>query len=314
MFSDKESNCLIDYPLSGEGVLEYLRALNKNTRPSVITMRFYLKTKDYAVSKEEFELFVDEELGMLETRPVPKNLDRYYESQDYISHTDSSKSLIDKMYQLVKKYSLRKKVGLIEKYTEGEKSLLDIGAGTGDFLLNAKERNWHITGMEPNTSARKKAKDKGVDLVSIWEELPKVKYNTITLWHVLEHLPDLKGDVEKMVSLLETNGTLFIAVPNYRSFDATYYKEFWAAYDVPRHLWHFSKEAIGKLFVEHDMEICAVRPMKFDAFYVSLLSEKYKNGRPNYLKAFCVGLWSNINAWRSHQYSSHIYVLKRAKK
>lgn len=274
-------------------------------------MKSYLKTKDYAVTGEEFVLLYDESLNMLVTKPQPQNLDKYYKSENYISHTDASTTIIDKIYQTVKKYSLRKKVGLVQKYCSNGKTLLDVGAGTGDFLLTAKNRDWDVEGIEPNQNAKIRAQEKGIDLYPTLEKLLRKKYDVITLWHVLEHLPNLDDQIDKLVSLLNEKGTLVIAVPNFKSYDAQHYQNFWAAYDVPRHLWHFSKEAIEKLFSDHGMKVVKVRPMIFDSFYAAMLSEKYKTGRQNYFKAFVIGLLSNIKAWSSKEYSSHIYILKR---
>ncbi len=275
-------------------------------------MKSYLNTKDFSVSQEAFELFHDEELDMLITKPQPDDLARYYESENYISHTDAKKTLVDKMYQLVKRYSLSKKTKLIAKYFAGEKTLLDVGAGTGDFLLAAKKEGWTITGVEPNSDARTRAKEKGVEILPAIDVLTNKKFGVISLWHVLEHLPNLEEQLSILVSHLAADGTLVIAVPNFKSYDATYYKEYWAAYDVPRHLWHFSREAIEKLLAKHEMKLVATKPMVFDAFYVAMLSEKYKTGKQNLLKAFWVGLQSNRKAMRTKEYSSLIYVLKKA--
>ncbi len=274
-------------------------------------MKPFLKTKDFSISQETFELFRDTDLDMLVTKPQPENLDSYYESEVYISHTDSNKSFVDKLYQRVKKYSLSKKLNLINTYSKEKKTLLDVGAGTGDFLNEAKSNGWDIEGVEPNHNAREKALNKGISLKDRMEALAGTKYDVITLWHVLEHLPDLENQILKLVWHLEEEGTLIIAVPNFNSYDAKHYKEFWAAYDVPRHLWHFSKTAIEKLFVKHGLELVKVKPMVFDSFYVSLLSEKYKTGKQNIFKAFALGLWSNISAMRTKEHSSHIYVLQK---
>jgi len=275
-------------------------------------MKSYLKTKDYAVTGEEFELLYDESLKMLVTKPHPQNLDKYYKSENYISHTDATTTFIDKIYQTVKKYSLWQKVRLVQKYSSSGKTLLDVGAGTGDFLLTAKNKDWDVEGVEPNQDAKKRAHKKGIELYPSLGTLPDNKYDVITLWHVLEHLPDLDDQINKLVALLNEKGTLVIAVPNFKSYDAQHYQNFWAAYDVPRHLWHFSKEAIEKLFSGHGMKVVKVRPMIFDSFYVAMLSEKHKTGRQNYFKAFVIGLLSNSKAWSSKEYSSHIYILKRS--
>ncbi len=274
-------------------------------------MKLFLKTKDFSISGEDFELHLDEELEMLVTKPQPQDLQRYYESDAYISHTDASKSALDKMYQIVKRFSLVQKVFLINRYARGQKTLLDIGAGTGDFLLEAEKWKWSVQGVEPNRDARMRSREKKMELLPKIDVLPQTKFQVITLWHVLEHLPNLDEQIRNILKHLEEDGTLFIAVPNYKSFDAKHYQEFWAAYDVPRHLWHFSKESIQKVFSKHNMELAKTKPMWFDAFYVSILSEKYKTGRQNFIKAFFVGLWSNIRAVFNGQPSSVIYILKK---
>ncbi len=274
-------------------------------------MKFYLKTKDYSVTQEEYTLNYNEELDMLVTNPQPENLAMYYESNDYISHTDSKKTFIDKMYQTVKNYSLQKKIQLITSFTKEEKTLLDVGAGTGDFIKTAQNNRWICDGVEPSASARQKATEKGLSLFMSLETLPDKKYNVITLWHVLEHLPNLDEQIKMLKSKLTDNGTLVIAVPNFNSYDAKHYKEFWAAYDVPRHLWHFSKTSIKNIFSKHNMKLVQTKPMLFDAFYVSLLSEKYKTGTQNMFKAFYRGLRSNISAMTTKEHSSIIYIIKK---
>lgn len=275
-------------------------------------MKLYLETKDYTLTGESFKLLHDPVLDMLITEPQPDNLGRYYESEDYISHTDAKKSLVDKMYHTVKGYNLKSKLSLINSYAGTDKTILDVGAGTGDFLVRAKNDGWKITGIEPNGLARLKAEEKGVMLLDDLNTLPiGQKFEVITLWHVLEHLPDLESQVSKLVGLLTESGTLVIAVPNFRSYDAEYYKEYWAAFDVPRHLWHFSQKSIQNIFGKYGMKLVRTKPMFFDAFYVALLSEKYKNGKQNFIKAFLIGLISNFRALGSKEYSSLIYVIKR---
>ncbi|QWX83641.1 class I SAM-dependent methyltransferase [Cellulophaga sp. HaHaR_3_176] len=275
-------------------------------------MKFYLKTKDHSVSQEIFELHLDENLDMLVTQPQPENLNPYYDSSAYISHTDSNTSFVDKIYQSVKKINLKNKLKIVQNHTSGKK-LLDVGAGTGDFLLVAKENGWIVNGVEPNLKANGKASEKGLHLKTVLEDFSNEKFDVITLWHVLEHVPNLTEQIKKLSNLLEEDGTLIIAVPNFKSFDALHYKNFWAAFDVPRHLWHFSKTSISKLFQKEDIQLLKTYPMVFDAFYVSLLSEKYKTGRQNFIAAFFIGLRSNIKAWRTNEYSSLIYVLEKAK-
>jgi 2-polyprenyl-3-methyl-5-hydroxy-6-metoxy-1,4-benzoquinol methylase len=274
--------------------------------------KYFLTVKDYSVSQETFDLYHDTELDMLITSPQPslENLGKYYESVDYISHTDSKRSLFEKAYQFVKSIALKNKLNLINSLQPNKGRILDIGAGTGDFLLVAKENGWITVGVEPSDKAKAIAKKKGVSFVEATSELENHSFDIISMWHVFEHVPNLENQIAELKRLLKPNGTLIIAVPNFKSFDAKHYGKFWAAYDVPIHFWHFSKTAIKKIFEKEEMLIEKVLPMKFDSFYVSLLSEKYKTGKMNFIKAFFVGLQSNWKAKENFEYSSHIYVLK----
>lgn len=276
----------------------------------------FLRLKDYSVSGEKFELIYNSELELLETTPKPslEKLPSYYESEDYISHTDSKRSLTDKLYQFVKSYALKSKLKLINSFQTEERNLLDVGCGTGEFLLTCKINGWNVAGVEPNKKARALTEEK-IETETIYSELNEIesnRFDVITLWHVLEHVPDLTQYISKLESLLKPNGVLLIAVPNYKSFDATYYKNFWAAFDVPRHLWHFSQTSIKLLFSKSNFLLKKVVPMYFDSFYVSLLSEKYKTGSSNFVKAFFIGLRSNLRAMKTKEYSSLIYILKKS--
>ncbi|APQ17319.1 class I SAM-dependent methyltransferase [Maribacter hydrothermalis] len=271
----------------------------------------YIKTKDYLVTKEEFNLVYDAENDMLITKPQPSELSKYYDPENYISHNDQGSTLIEKVYQKVKTYTLNKKVKLINRYSNLDKTILDIGCGTGEFLIYAKNKNWDTYGIEINNGARKKAEEKKIRTTEKLEDISNKKFNVITLWHVLEHLPNLEKQIKKIESLLTKNGTLIIAVPNYKSYDALYYKEHWAAYDTPRHLWHFSQKSISNIFQKNHFTVVETLPMHFDSYYVSLLSEKYKNGKTNYIKAIYRGWLSNMRAKSTGEYSSLIYILQK---
>ena len=281
----------------------------------------YLTCKDYTVSNKNFDLLYNETLDMLETFPQPKaeELSGYYESDNYISHTDSKETVTDKLYQIIKRYALTNKLKLINSFKTAGKNLLDVGCGTGDFLLTCKNDGWKVTGIEPNAKAKITAENKlaEISVSEIYSEINQLKseaqFDVITLWHVLEHVPNLETYISSLKKLLKPNGVLIIAVPNYKSYDANYYKQFWAAFDVPRHLWHFSKKSIQLLFAKQEISVVKILPMWFDSFYVSLLSEKYKYGKSNFLKAFYIGLISNIKAIVSKEHSSLIYLLKNVK-
>lgn len=280
----------------------------------------YLTCKDYTVSAKNFDLLYHSEMDMLETFPQPKaeELSGYYESDDYISHTDSKESGIDRLYHIVKKQALTNKLKLINSFKTEDKNLLDVGCGTGDFLLVCKNNGWKVAGVEPSAKAKIAAEKKltsnsASEIYSDINQLnSEAQFDVITLWHVLEHVPDLETYISALKKLLKPDGVLIIAVPNFKSFDANYYKQYWAAFDVPRHLWHFSKKSIQLLFAKQEMNVVKILPMWFDSFYVSLLSEKYKNGKGNFLKAFYIGLISNIKAMSTKEHSSLIYILKKA--
>ncbi|MDC9724284.1 MAG: class I SAM-dependent methyltransferase [Urechidicola sp.] len=278
-------------------------------------LKTILTCKDFTVSNEEFDLVLDQNLEMLITspQPLPDKLEKYYESEEYISHTDSKKSLFDRIYQLVKTYTISKKIKLVTSFLDidSQKSILDIGCGTGDFLVASKKKGFNVCGIEPKEKPNSISKSKlEIDIYQDISEINSQKFDIISMWHVLEHVPNLEEYISNLKQLLNPNGTLFVAVPNHKSFDANYYGKFWAAYDVPRHLWHFSQKSIELLFKKEQMKVVKTKPMLFDSFYVSLLSEKYMSGKSNPLKAFFIGLKSNLSAMRSSEYSSLIYVLK----
>lgn len=284
-----------------------------NTNPKNV----FITVKDYSVSGEQFDLITNDNFGFLETTPKPSIdiLSDYYKTEDYISHTDSKRNLFEKVYHGIREVSLKRKLKLINSFKTDQKKLLDFGCGTGDFLNTAQNNGWTVTGIEPNSQARQIANTKTKNSVlesSKINTFQKHSFDVITLWHVLEHVPNLEEQIVQLKSLLKPNGVLVIAVPNYKSYDAKYYKQFWAAFDVPRHLWHFNQDSIVKLFESITMKIQNTKPMVFDAYYVSLLSEKYKTGRMNVIRAFWIGFKSNTKAKSSGEYSSLIYVFKNS--
>ena len=272
----------------------------------------FMNSVDYSVSKESFSIVHSKSCGFHFTSPIPdeSNIGSYYKSESYVSHSSSKNGLINRIYHWVRWYSLKRKVALMNSLSK-EKSILDIGAGTGHFLKQAKNSGWNVTGLEPDGDARSLAKS--VNNIELLEQqalysLQSSSYNVITMWHVLEHVYHLKKDAERITNLLKPGGSLIVAVPNMNSYDAKFYKEYWAAYDLPIHLYHFTKSDIVNLFSQYNFELVETRPMVFDSFYVSMLSEKYKNG--SLLKGFLTGLKSNWLA-KEGSYSSQIYILKR---
>ncbi|MEI9959159.1 MAG: class I SAM-dependent methyltransferase [Ferruginibacter sp.] len=248
--------------------------------------------------------------------PEQDAIGAYYASENYISHSDTKKGIINSLYHLVRKRTLTGKRRLILEETGKIKgAILDIGCGTGAFLNTMKEAEWNITGLEPDAIARAKA----TELYNIHPQEPQqlfeltpASFNAITLWHVLEHVHELHAYIKQIEKLLAHDGKAFIAVPNYTSKDADIYKEYWAAYDVPRHLYHFSPQSMETLLAQHGLKLIAVKRMWFDSFYVSMLSEQYKNGKGNIIKAVFNGFISNLKAWSNvRKCSSVIYVISK---
>jgi SAM-dependent methyltransferase len=273
-----------------------------------------IETKDYLVSGKTFKVVPSSRPGILQTKPAPRNLEAYYESDRYISHTDGKKDFFEGLYQLAKSWNLSRKVKMIGRLHQGVGTLLDVGAGTGDFLLSARSSGWKVSGIEPNIKARGLAATKGLNLSADLAELDNGTVDCITLWHVLEHIPEPSTLLDELYKKLDANGHLILALPNYRSFDADHYGAHWAAYDVPRHLWHFSNRGITAFLAERGFERMETRPMPLDAFYVSWLSERYRKNPLAPISAFAIGLWSNLRAIRSGEYSSLVYVFKKKAK
>jgi 2-polyprenyl-3-methyl-5-hydroxy-6-metoxy-1,4-benzoquinol methylase len=276
------------------------------------------RAKDNTVSQEYFDIYHCRNCQVRFTQDPPSEtyIGDYYRSENYISHSDTSKGLINRIYRVVRNYSLNQKKKLIEKIT-GLKSgeLLDVGSGTGHFAAAMRNGGWNVTGLEPDEGARSVALQQSLSQLLPIEELfnlPDNKFDVITLWHVLEHVHDVKKYISTFKKVLKDNGKLFIAVPNYTSYDAESYKEHWAAYDVPRHLYHFTPHTMQWLMREFELKIIGVKPMWFDSFYVSLLSSKNKNGGTNWFGAFFTGLVSNFKAINDvEKCSSVIYIIEK---
>ncbi|MCK9402555.1 MAG: class I SAM-dependent methyltransferase [Chitinophagaceae bacterium] len=277
-----------------------------------------LSAKDYTVSGELFEIWHCDDCSLRFTQPIPAadKIGAYYQSAGYISHSDTAKGLINRLYHFVRTHSLQTKRKLLQQATGKQKAtLLDIGAGTGAFVHTMKQAGWEVTGLEPEENARKVAFDKyGIQLVSPDHlfQLGKASLDAITLWHALEHVHDLHGYFEQFYYLLKRGGSLVIAAPNYTSYDAKAYKEYWAAYDVPRHLYHFSPKSMELLGDVKGFWLADSKPMWFDSFYVSMLSEKYRHESGNLIGALWNGLLSNIKAiFNKESSSSVIYIFTK---
>ncbi len=277
-----------------------------------------LSAKDHTVSQETFAIWHCTHCTLRFTQDIPaqKAIGPYYKAESYISHSDTQQGLVNKLYHFVRKQTLAGKRKLVIQQTGLLKgTILDVGCGTGAFLNHMKLAGWGITGLEPDETARQKA----VELYNLQpgnaEALFQQKagsFNAITLWHVLEHVHELQEYLRQLHEILAPGGLLFIAVPNYTSKDAAQYGDSWAAWDVPRHLYHFSPPAMQQLLEKHGFVLKKMKPMWFDSFYVSMLSEQYRFGKGNIIRAFFRGLQSNLAAMRdAGKCSSIIYIIAK---
>jgi len=271
---------------------------------------------DHSTTKEKFTIVSCETCEFTFTNPRPKDnsLGRYYKSDMYISHTNNTKGLFNWMYHTVRKYAIGTKLNLLKR-TSKNKNHLDIGCGTGEFLNACKNAGYNTKGIEPSELARKQAIKNFNLSVSENTNLDQFKenqFNSISMWHVLEHVPSINKTIEEFNRILSEKGKVIIAVPNHKSWDANYYKEFWAGWDVPIHLWHFSKLSIEKIFNNYNFKLLEKKPMLFDSFYVSILSEEFKTGNKKFINGLMIGLISNIiGIFTKRGCSSIIYVFEK---
>jgi len=270
--------------------------------------------QDYTFSNEKFGVFACDNCGFQITSPRPSEADigKYYQSENYVSHSNKSFGLISSVYRMVRKMALGQKYNLLKPYLNGKK-LLDIGCGTGAFLAYMKNKGMDGVGVEPDETARKNAEKLFQVIPKTEAYLNEVESNTfdlITMWHVLEHVYHLEERIQTLYKILKADGTVCIAVPNSESYDAQFYKAQWAAYDVPRHLYHFRPKDLEALMQKHGFRLAKMYPMKFDAFYVSMLSEKYAGSSLSFLKGAFRGLISNLKA-KNGFYSSQIYLFQK---
>ena len=293
----------------------YMETIHKCPICSYEKSKLYLYLKDWCLSQENFQIEQCENCGFLFTNPMPslKDLGEYYRNKEYLLHSKNRNGIVNGLYKFVKAYMIKQKHQIIKIYKSG-KTILDIGAGTGEFLNFFKHCKWDVKGIEQGEDARNFSvnqygiKVKNEDFL---QELPEEYFDVITMWHSLERVRNLNEGMQEIYRLLKSNGIVIIGASNPEAFDAEIYNEYWAAYDVPRHLYHFRQKDIRNLIQKHNFRVKDVYPMKFDAFYVSMLSEKYKYGKVNYWNAFRNGIKSNIKAGDNTNYSSIIYVIEK---
>lgn len=277
--------------------------------------QMHLWVKDLFLTNEAFEIHECLKCGLLftEPRPKPEEIGKYYQSDEYYSHQENKSGVIPRIYETIKNINLKKKYQMATKGLANGK-MLEIGCGAGDFLQSMEEHGWICTGIEPSEKAKEIARKKVKAELLNPEEITKLEsesFDLITMWHVLEHVDDLKEEIKQLQRLLKKGGRLVLALPNFKSADAQYYKEYWAAYDVPRHLNHFCRESINNIFKTSELKMQKTDKLIWDAYYISYMSEKYKNKSLPLLKGAMKGLSSNNKARKSGEWSSLVYVLER---
>lgn len=290
--------------------------LNECPVCSAANLKNHRVVKDYSISQESFNIMICENCNFQFTNPRPnaKEIGRFYQSEEYISHSDKANSPVNFVYKFARKYALSTKKNLINdvaKQTKGR--ILDYGCGTGHFLQTMDADGWKTYGIEPNEKAREIAKTKSKVKQTLEElDLKNKKFDVISLWHVLEHIHDLNETINVLKTVLKEKGKIVIAVPNIESYDQQVFQNEWAAYDVPRHLYHFSQETMKTLMLKHGLKVKKIYPMKLDSYYVSLLSNKYKHNKNKYLNSIITGYKSNSYAKdNNNNYSSLIYIIKK---
>lgn len=284
-------------------------------------LKHVLSANDHLVTGRKFDILKNPETTILETHPRPtkEELPTYYDSENYTSHNDKSAGIVSFCYRIIKSISTSRKIrigqnSLSKNTPQNKPRLLDVGCGTGDFLYSCLKKGWQINGIENNKNAKNNSRTEVSSFIFDDFEFLKSqpeRFDIITMWHSLEHIIDLKQTIVDMKKLLTNKGVIVVACPNHKSFDAMFYKESWAAYDLPRHLWHFDKDSISKLFLEHNMQLTKTLPMYWDSFYISILSEKIISKKNKFLKGVIVGLLSNVSAMFSKEHSSLIYVFNK---
>ena len=271
--------------------------------------------KDEFLTKEDFHICECLNCGLLYTMPRPdkEKIGAYYKSEAYYSHQENKKGFIPKVYERVKTINLKYKYRLATSGMQPGK-LLDIGCGVGDFLHTAEMHGWECIGVEPSEDAKAIAQKRMKGMIITSEELESFSdgaFDVITMWHVLEHVDDLKWQVAQLQRLVKPSGRVVIAVPNYKSYDGQYYEEHWAAYDVPRHLNHFNQITLSKIFKTSGLELFKMDKLKWDAYYISYLSEQYRHHSLPLVRGLYRGFISNCKARRSGEWSSLVYVFER---
>jgi len=277
--------------------------------------QIYLSLKDEFLTKEDFQIYQCQDCGLLftEPRPAKDKIGAYYKSEEYYSHQENKQGFIPRIYERVKSINLKNKSKMATLALKPGR-ILDIGCGVGDFLHVMETQGWETFGIEPSEEAKAIAKKRTKAQVYVpeqIEELANESFDLITMWHVLEHVDDLKTEIAHLQRLLKKGGRLVLALPNFKSYDATFYKEKWAAYDVPRHLSHFCRKSIANIFKNSQLRLIETNKLRWDAYYISYMSEQYKKNSLPLVRGVARGLISNLKARKNGEWSSLVYIFEK---
>ena len=264
---------------------------------------FSIKVRDFIVSNEFFKLYKDSETGIVWTQ-VGKNHNHlsYYQSENYIPHSDK-KGLLGFLYRFSQRLMFVYKRIILMKPLKQSKSVLDYGAGDGKFAKYLEKSGKKIFTYDP-------LKVNSSNNINLTQDTD-FQADMLMMWHVLEHIPDLKKVFPKILERVNKKGFLVIAVPNRDCFDAKYYKNHWAAWDVPRHLYHFNHKSLLNFMSSYGLSFVFKRPLTLDSYYVSYLSEKYKKAPFPLFSGFIIGFLSNCLALFTSNFSSSVYVFRK---
>ena len=240
----------------------------------------YTTITDHYYSKENFDIAACKGCGLrfTQNRPAPEEIGRYYDSENYASHDSGKKaSVFLKVYQMARDYMLGLKFNLVRQFKPEWKQVLDYGTGEGFFTEYLLKKGKDASGIEPSAVARENFKSRtGKTLFEDIDALPADKtFQVITLWHVLEHIHTLRETMEKLTERLEQKGIIVIAIPNQKAKDLEAFGPHWAAWDVPRHLYHWDTDSLSAFMKSLGLVRIHTGQLPLDPFYIGMISARY---------------------------------------
>ena len=264
----------------------------------------HFKVKDYIKSGDLFQLYKDNNSGIVWTfLDKNHNHEYYYSSEKYIPHKEK-KGFFGFLYLFVQKIMFRYKLKNLKNHINKNKIVLDYGSGDGRFAEYLNQLQIKTMTYDPLVKKLDESEPNSY-------QTPENQIDTIMMWHVIEHIPDLDSSIKAIYNSIKNKGSLVVAVPNIDSYDSKHYKECWAGFDVPRHLYHFNHESLINFIEKQGFIYNYRKPLIFDSFYVSILSEKNRNNPFGTLNGLIIGLISNLFALFSTNYSSSFYVFTK---